>query len=126
VLKESGFTDRCGPSHSATYPCRRLGSAGGPARQEGIGPSTCGFGSRCSATELLSYALQSAASPLGHATTVGHEGLEPSTSGVKTQRPEPLDQCPLRCPGFFETGNSGEDDRDRTGGICLDRAAFYR
>ncbi len=67
-----------------------------------------------------------AASPLGHTTKVGHEGLEPSTSGMKTQRPEPLDQCPLSCPGFFETENSGEDDRNRTGDICLDRAAFYR
>jgi hypothetical protein len=31
----------------------------------------------------------------------------------------------VRCPGFCETGISGEDDRDRTGGICLDRAAFF-
>ena len=28
TLQESGFTTRCGPSHSAAYPCRRLGSAG--------------------------------------------------------------------------------------------------
>jgi hypothetical protein len=33
---------------------------------------------------------------------------------------------PRALPQFFETGNFGEDDRNRTGGFCLDRAAFYR
>jgi hypothetical protein len=56
-------------------------------------PRQRGFGSRCSATELPSHTLmpevvagvepawtglQPAASPLGHTTTVGHDGYDPS------------------------------------------------